>query len=402
MKKTSLFKKVVAVLALGMLALLSACGGGGGGGGLSSSSSGTLKLALTDAPSCGYDHVYVTVDRVRVHQNANAGVSDPGWSEIVLNPAKRIDLLAMTNGVLEELGQTALPAGHYSQMRLVLSGNGSSPPFANSVVPMGGSETALNIPSGLQTGLKMNINIDVATGKVADFVLDFNACSSIVKRGNSGQYNLKPVVSVIPRLSDAGQRIVGYVDLSLATTDTVVSVQSAGVVAKSTQPDVITGQFVLYPVPEGTYDLVIVAPGRVTARISGVPVTATAYTNVGSNTDRILPPASSISHHATGSVSVSGSMADTGAMVFALQTINGGTVEVIGKPVDAVTGTFDYALPSDAPAYTAYSALPGAITFVQDISVAGLYRLNAEVTGLPTQSQDINISQSDTSTAFTF
>ena len=37
---------------------LAACGGGGGGG---ASGDGTLRVALTDAPSCGYDHVYVTV-----------------------------------------------------------------------------------------------------------------------------------------------------------------------------------------------------------------------------------------------------------------------------------------------------------------------------------------------------
>ncbi|MDD2729398.1 MAG: hypothetical protein PHR85_09605 [Malikia sp.] len=37
--------------------LLAACGGGG-----SDNSSGTLKLALTDAPACGYEHVYVTVE----------------------------------------------------------------------------------------------------------------------------------------------------------------------------------------------------------------------------------------------------------------------------------------------------------------------------------------------------
>ena len=46
-----------------ILATLAACGGGGSGG--SVADSGTLRLALTDAPSCGYDSVNVTVEKVR-------------------------------------------------------------------------------------------------------------------------------------------------------------------------------------------------------------------------------------------------------------------------------------------------------------------------------------------------
>ena len=46
----------------------------------------------------------------------------------------------------------------------------------------------------------MPVQIDVAPGQMADFVLDFDACKSVVTAGNSGRYNLKPVVSVIPRL----------------------------------------------------------------------------------------------------------------------------------------------------------------------------------------------------------
>jgi hypothetical protein len=44
----------------------------------------------------------------------------------------------------------------------------------NSVVPTGGVETALNTPSGQQSGLKMNVDLTVEADKVADFVLDFD------------------------------------------------------------------------------------------------------------------------------------------------------------------------------------------------------------------------------------
>jgi len=91
---------------------------------------GTLRLALTDAPACGYDAVNVTIQKVRVNQDASASDTGAGWSEVVLSPARRIDLLSLTNGVLEDLGQTSLPAGKYTQMRLVLAPNDATSPMA--------------------------------------------------------------------------------------------------------------------------------------------------------------------------------------------------------------------------------------------------------------------------------
>ena len=237
-------------------AVLGACGGGGGsGGGIGGTgrSDGTMHVSMTDAPSCGYDHVYVTVDRVRVNQSSSAADSDAGWSEVVLSPARRVDLLSLTNGVLEDLGSTQLPAGKYTQLRLVLVDNSSTTPLANSVVPTGGSETALDTPSAQQSGLKINVDIDVAADQIADVVIDFDACKSVVKRGNSGRYNLKPVLTATALVSDAGMRVVGYVDPALGLSSTLVSVQASGVPVKATVPDT-TGKFVLYPVPAGTYD----------------------------------------------------------------------------------------------------------------------------------------------------
>src|SRR5688572_20109791 len=98
-----------------------------------------------------------------------------------------------------------LPAGRYTQMRVLLAANGNSAPFANSVVPTGSGEVALTTPSAQQSGLKLNVDIDVGPNQIADVVLDFDACKSIVRRGNSGHYNLKPVIAVIPRITNVGR-----------------------------------------------------------------------------------------------------------------------------------------------------------------------------------------------------
>lgn len=358
-------------------AALTACGGGISGTG-SSTSTGTLRVALTDAPSCGYDAVYVTVQKVRVHQSATAADGDSGWSEVVLSPARRINLTTLTNGVLDELGQTTLPAGKYTQLRLVLADNDSTTPLANSVRPTGSAETALASPSAQQSGLKLNVDIDVAADKRADFVIDFDVCKSIVKRGNSGQYNLKPVLTVTPLLSDAGMRVIGYVSPALASASTLVSVQFNGKPVKATPPDPATGQFVLYPVPVGTYDLVVSSSGRVTAVMTGVPVVTTAYTYVNSASVPIAPAAA-----ASAARAVTGTVAPATASARALQTLTGGTViEAAYAPVDALSGAFSFLLPIDAPVKTAYVPNPTALNFTADTAVAGLYTVEANAAGV--------------------
>src|SRR6516164_9902897 len=139
----STFQLVRFAVAASAALLLSACGGGGSDSSTMSTGQGTLRVSLTDAPSCGFDHVNVTVQKVSVNQSATASDTDAGWTDITLSPAMRVDLLSLTNGALATLGQTPLSAGHYSQIRLVLAANDSSNPLANSVVPTGGAETAL-------------------------------------------------------------------------------------------------------------------------------------------------------------------------------------------------------------------------------------------------------------------
>jgi hypothetical protein len=379
------FSRRLAAAGAAAAIVLAACGGGS-----SDPGTGTLRVALTDAPACGYDAVNVTIERVRVHQSSSAGDNDAGWSEIVLSPRRRVDLLSLTNGVLEELGQTPLPAGLYTQMRLVLAPNGNSAPFANSVVPSGGAEVALTTPSGQQSGLKLNVGVEVGANQIADVVLDFDACRSIVPRGGSGQYNLKPVIAVIPRIVDVG-RVEGFVDPSIAAT-TMVSLQSAGTPVKATPPDAVTGKFILYPVPVGAYALVLTNPTRATAAVTGVPVVAAAApTVVGAASAPLLPPAA-----ASAPRTVNGTVTTTppaSASVRALQTLatapTATTIEVAWSAANDLDGTFALALPLAAPVWAPYAATPPAITFSADPAAAGVYTLQAESGGL-TKNQPID------------
>jgi hypothetical protein len=354
-------------------------------------------LSLADAPACGYDAVNITVQKVRVHQSSTAADGDAGWSEIVLTPTRRVDLLALTNGVLAELGQTQLPAGKYTQLRLVLASNDAAHPFANSVVPTGGSEVALTTPSGQQSGIKANIDIEIAANQLADFVVDFDACKSIVKAGNSGKYLLKPVIQVVPHFVSG---VAGFVHTSLLSAGTGISLQQAGVAVKSTVADG-SGFFLLQPIAPGSYDLVITAPGRATAVVTGVPVVMDIVTTVNTNLTAINPPASGFG---TLDGAVATGAASIDATVSAWQGLAGGTtITVADGPVDATTGAYAYVLTIAPPVVASYAVLPATLMFVADTAAAGRFALKATAGGASKSAGPLTLAAGATiHTNFTF
>lgn len=376
--------------------LLAACGGGG-----SDASSGTLRLALTDAPACGYDHVYVTVDSVKVHQSASAGENDPGWYPITLpSLPKRIDLLDLRNGLLEELGQTALPAGRYTQLRLVLSPNSASLPYANAVTPTGGAQAALTTPSAQQSGLKINVDIEIEPGKLADFVLDFDACKSVVSAGNSGKFNLKPVISVLPRFIE-GMAVDGYVANSSPYSS--VSLQLNGVVVRSTVPDPARqGYFVLpyLPISSANYDLVIADPGRGTRVVSAVPVTPLAITHVNS-ANQAIQLANSNAQGLVASATAGNAIPD--ATISVHQSL--GTdreIELASRTVDSVNGSSSFTLATDPVQVATYSPTLAPLSWLPYNASAAQFSVRSNVPGTPIQSQPVDLRIGSTQVNFSY
>ena len=291
---------------------------------------------MTDAPGCGYDAVNVTITDVSVHQSSTAAATDAGWVHVPIT-AQKINLLNLQNGVLATLGQTPLPAGNYTQMRLLLASN-SGMTLANSVVPTGGSEVALKTPSGQQTGLKMNVDIKIAPDQMADFVVDFNACKSVVSAGASGMYLLKPVVSVTPNFISG---VRGMVDASIdggTGANTQIMLEQPGtstqppLVIRATTPDA-NGNYLLQPVAPGIYDLVVTSNGHATAVVTGVVVQSQLVTTIPG---AINPPLSAVGGQG-GTVTTGVTPVD--AALVAQQTLTaGGTIEVAFTAADTVLG----------------------------------------------------------------
>lgn len=154
-----------------------------------SGGTGTLQVYLTDAPA-NYDAVWIDIEEVRVHlsNEDNLEEDDEGWVTVNDNPM-RVNLLDLTNGEFEVLGETELESGMYSQIRLILGED-------NEIV-VDGVNHNLTTPSAQQSGLKLNLNVEIEDGEVYTLLLDFDASRSIVKAGNSGKYLLKPVIRAV-------------------------------------------------------------------------------------------------------------------------------------------------------------------------------------------------------------
>lgn len=355
-------------------AALVACGGGGGSD-TTPTTMGSLKVSMTDAPACGYDEVNVTVSKVRVHQSATAGDTDAGWTEIVV-PAHQINLLSLTNGVMETLGTVPLAAGHYTQIRLVLDAN-SGNSMVNNVVPTGGAKTNLETPSGQQTGIKLNGQFDVVAGQQADILLDFDACKSVLTRGN-GKYALKPVVKMIPVILNG---VGGVISPAQLGKHVMISAQQAGVVIGATAPNATTGEFFLSHLPAGNYDVVITADGSAASVIGAVPVAATGTTAISSAASPLT-----LATSATGSISGTATpFSPEPVHVAAKQTFAAGpTVTIQYAGADLLNGAYTIGnLPLSAPQYAVYSAtLPLIFTSATTVTPGvGVYTVDASATG---------------------
>ena len=398
---------------MGMLvtALVAGCGGGSDGGGAANTQAGVVSVSITDAPACGYDAVNVTVSKVRVHQSDSADDNAAGWTDITLDPPRKINLLNLNdptqpNLALDTLGETPLAAGHYTQLRLVLVKNSNNPPFANSVVLSGpATEIALKTPSAVQSGIKLIHQFTVDSGQRVDLLLDFDACKSIVQTGN-GKYKLKPVIKVIPFVLNG---IEGFVDPALLASNVSVSAQvNNGEIVRATKPNTsidpnTRGKFYLARLAAGVhYNVVITADDHATAVVSGVPVPSSTSTTPVSTSSAPITLNASTTHKIDGTVTLSPATDDETVFVTAKQTLGSGpTVTAkaqVAKPLtDPPIEDFSYALtlPIAAPSLGPYNT-PLPIVFTQQSAlVAGHYAVEASATGYVPQSFDKDISAGD-------
>lgn len=333
---------------------------------------GTVKVSLSDPPSCAvstdtksgatapgtFNSVWVTIVSVKAHISATADSNSPGWQELApqLNSAPmQVDLLHLpANGqcLLEQLGSAELPAGDYQQIRLILLANAatSMQPASNACASLGNVFNCAQNNSGLhelklaseaQTGLKvppgqmMGGPLHVAPGQSVDLNIDFDACASITP-----SFTLKPALTagvVSPNMSGLSGQVVDSVTMKpiVGAMVTLQSPDNTGVDRIVAAPKVTdsNGRFRFCPLPAQAFDVVVDAmTSSETAYDATIIFNATGGTDLGA-----IPLVAEVP-------ATSGGSAGPGTIQGAITAIHGTT----GASIDVTLGALQTVMVSGA------------------------------------------------------
>jgi uncharacterized protein DUF4382 len=163
-----------------------------------SGGSGTLNMRITDSPFSDAKAVIVKIKELSVHRD------DAPW-ETVAFPAPATTWacdLKKLEGPIDVLGGSVVPAGHYTQIRLVVDTatiywenvSGAATPCAADIPAPAGTFSALEIPSG---EVKLNRGFDLAADGTTTVTLDFDGDKSIqIHETGNGRFIMRPVITV--------------------------------------------------------------------------------------------------------------------------------------------------------------------------------------------------------------
>jgi len=215
---TRLISKCIYItFSLLLISTLYSCSSGNGSGagnstsataGRAGSNTSKLTVSITDAPIDSAREVWVQFTGLSIKPVGGDAIDFTFESE------KNINLLAL-EGVhsINLLSNTEITAGKYSWIRLDV--NAINDNINDTYIVLNdGSTHELWIPSGEQTGLKINTPFEVIENEALNLMLDFDLRKSIVLQGNS--YKLRPTLRMVNKNNT--DNITGTIDLSLLTS----------------------------------------------------------------------------------------------------------------------------------------------------------------------------------------
>ncbi len=170
------------------------CGGSPSG---PSGASGTLNVMLKDSPFSDAKAVLVTFSEVSAHKDTDADFTKLPFAGAVTSRTCDLKKLETAQDVL---GVGTMAAGHYTQVRLLVSSAAlyfdnpsAGDACSTSIAAPAGASALLTIPSG---EVKLNREFEVPAGGSTAMLLDFDGDRSIVQTG-TGSYMMRPVIAIV-------------------------------------------------------------------------------------------------------------------------------------------------------------------------------------------------------------
>jgi hypothetical protein len=297
-------KRSILLFPLAALAL-AACGDSGTG----SNGPATVSIRLHDAPG-DLKEAWVKVDQIYL-QGTNAGDSTSGKVVLLNSQTGWLNLTSLTGSNFSTLVNNAsIPAGTYSQLRFVVCNayvvtqTGAVYATSGATLPAGVTATGtLQVPSGCQSGLKVNLPGGAVTLNNASNVLavDFDVSQSFGHQaGASGKWIMHPVLTAtsltfsasiggtvslangvtLPTCGGSAVALTQFVPRAVAGADSVSgAVQAGGTYSMTVAPNTYTMTYApKYSFTNGDSLTVAATPSQTSATVASGGSATVNYT----------------------------------------------------------------------------------------------------------------------------
>ncbi len=167
----------------------------------------SLSISITDAVIDSAQKVSVQFTSISIQPEDGEAI------EYTFDSPQNIDLLSLQGTVFANLmSEQIIPTGKYESIRLHV--NASQDGVNDSFIQLNdGSEHELFIPSGSQSGLKINSGFELSESQDLHLMIDFDLRKSVVFSNN--EYKLRPTLRMV-NMQDV-EHISGSIDAALLT-----------------------------------------------------------------------------------------------------------------------------------------------------------------------------------------